>query len=139
MVKKTIPQLQEATTITDNAYFVVDTGSVTKKISKLNLRKSMSNSAIRTITLTGQTLSPDDEIVLFASPDAPMGMDFTLPPADECIGKILYLKNIGTGLCGGYGNEFDVEMIDGVNTLDLSGLNKAAIIACDGSNWFIFS
>lgn len=139
MVKKTIPQLQEATTITDNAYFVVDTGSVTKKISKFNLRKGMNNSSVRTISLTGQELTVDDEIVLFDSPDAPMGMDFILPPADECVGKVLYLKNIGTGLCGGYGNDFGVEMIDGVDTLDLSGLNKAAIIACDGSNWFIFS
>lgn len=93
---------------------------------------------IRTISLTGQTLSKNDDTVLFQSPDAPMGMDFILPPAADCKGKTLHLKNIGTGLCGGYGNNYGVEKIDGQNEVDISGLNTSVVLVCDGLNWFIF-
>lgn len=136
MVKKTIPQLQEAITVTDTAYFVVDTGSVTKKISKINLFRSFSGS-VRHISLTGQTLTTDDETVIFDSPDAPGGMDFTLPPAASFTGKKLYLKNNGTGLCGGYPQ--GASKIDGANDIDLSGIYQAVILISDGTNWFRFS
>lgn len=138
MVKKTIPQLQEATDITDNAYLVVDTGSVTKKISKGNLQKTFKQKQ-RTITLTSQTISKDDDTIFMDSPDSPMGMDVNLPPAAECDGKVLRIKNINTGMCGIYGNDYGVEKIEGQNEYDLSGLNKAVTLVCDGSNWFIFA
>lgn len=93
---------------------------------------------IRTISLTGQTLLPTDEVVLFDSPDAPSGMDFNLPPADECKGKKLYLKNIGTGLCGGYGNPYGVAKIDGNDDIDISVPMQAVTLICDGSNWYRF-
>lgn len=136
MVKKTIPQLQEATSVTDNAFMVVDTGSVTKKISKINLQESM-KPKIRTISLTSQELLPTDDTVLFASPDAPAGMDFTLPDAADYVGKRLFLKNIGTGLCGGYPQGSST--IDGAADIDISGLNTAAILVSDGVDWFRFS
>ena len=135
MVKKTIPQLGEVTTIPDNAYFVVDNGSVTKKISRINIQKTFKQAA-RTISIDAQNLTIDDDTVLF-SPAEDTTINFILPAAGTAAGKAIRIKNIGLGTLIGSGNDID-EKIDGEDTIDITGLNKSFTLVCNGSNWFIF-
>lgn len=60
MAKKTIPQLQAATSITDNADFVIDTGSVTKKIKMSIIREFIRSGQI--LKKSVATSTPDYEI-----------------------------------------------------------------------------
>jgi hypothetical protein len=92
---------------------------------------------IRTISLSNETLLSSDDTVLF-NPPAGLGFQFTLPPASECKGKKLYIKNVGLGILGGYGNDYGVEKIDGADEVDLSEPMSSIVLICDGSNWFKF-
>lgn len=137
MVKKTIPQLQEIAVIADNAFFVVDSGSVTKKISKANIKRNLKQ-AVRHESVTSLTMTTDDDTVIFDTPDAPGVMDAYLPAVADSSGKVLRLHNNGTGALEIY--PIDVgATINGAAFLDLGEQNKAATLVCDGSDWFIFS
>jgi len=139
MVKKTIPQLQEATDITDNAFFVVDTGSVTKKIKKINIQRSFKDS-VRTISTNSQVLTTDDNSIVFDSPDAPGTMEAFLPEVSDSVGKELKLVNKNTGTLTIYPNAADTgALISGNPSLDMTGIFVAHGLFCDGTNWYIYS
>jgi len=137
MVKKTIPQLQEATSVTDNAYFVFDTGSVTKKIKMINLQKSFKLKT-RTIVVTAQSILSDDDTVLFNTPDTAVVMTTTLPAPADVTGRPIRIKNIGPGLLTINTSNPGVIKIDGANTLDLNIQYQSVTLVSDGTNYFIF-
>lgn len=134
MAKKTIPQLQEVTDVTDNMLFVVDTGSATKKVKKINLVRSF-KASVRIISVTAQLLTTDDDYVLF---NTGLVSDFTstLPAIATSDKKVIKVKNIGTGKL--VMSAVDVgSTIDGAATLAV-GPNQSFTLVCDGTNWFIF-
>lgn len=137
MVKKTIPQLQETTTVTDSSYFVVDNGSTTKKISKVNLQKSFTKKT-RHQSITSETMTADDDTVIFDSPNSPAGMDAYLPAVTGLSGKEIKIHNNGTGKLQILPTGVGVK-INGAAFLNMDGLNMAHTLVCDGANWFIFS
>lgn len=61
----------------------------------------------------------------------------TLPAASGQRGRIVYIKRNSSGTITIDGNAS--ETIDGSATLDLDDTLEAAVLICDGSNWFVLS
>ncbi len=137
---KTIPQLQEVTDINDNAYFVVDTGSVTKKISKANLKKNLVE-ALRTVSANVALASTDDTVLInTTSAGLPVDLIATLPAvANVVAGKKITLKNIGLGtiLVNPTGSGVKIYDSSSEDSFTLDRVGQSNSFVWDGSNWYV--
>lgn len=145
MVKKTIPQLQEVTSISDSTWLVVDTGSVTKKIKKSNLQNSL-RQKIRIIDTSGELIDPEDDVIFLdtgSDPDAAKSVYLPDPAGLE--GKIFYIKatNVGDLIVFQYGISGSGPSgteIDGSTDSPIFTSGYATLtLVTDGTDWFILS
>ncbi len=133
---KTIPALQEIEDITDSAYFVVDTGSVTKKIKKINLRKNLVDS-IRSVSADTNLATTDDSVLVNTASGT---IQITLPSGSTIPnGKKYMLKNIGGGIIqvnpSGSAKIFDDSLEDNFS-MDIIGQSKT--FHWNGTHWYVF-
>lgn len=134
---KTIPALQEIEDITDNAYFVVDTGSVTKKIKKLNLKMNLID-GIRSVSADTNLASTDDSLLV----NTAIGTVIVTLPAGGTIpnGKKYMIKNIGGGAItvtptGGGVKIFQDSLVD---TFSMDTIGQSNTFHWNGAHWYVF-
>ena len=111
MAKKTIPQLQLATSVTDNVDLVIDTGSVTKKVKLSTIKNFIRTGEIPKTIVSSSTpayqINDITDMLVFTTPGAgtetiylPLGVEgkqVTIKKGGLTAGEIIIAPKVGSG------------------------------------------